>query len=148
MKTINQKVIEKELIQDFYAKCKNYKHNLKMIENNKLKYEEVINDMNGVKAVAIKDVILENAGDPEHTWNHYLLEKKDELLMERIALLYDIISVDKVLNNVCSQEIRDIIKECYIVRNKKHDQIAYEHHMTKPTMYNCMNKEVLKQLKN
>ena len=90
---------------------------------------------------------MENAGDPSHVWDHYLVEKKDELLLERAALLYDTVIVNKVLNNIADGEVVDMITECYIDRNKKHDDIAHNHNRSKPTMYSDMNREVLSQLK-
>ena len=95
----------------------------------------------------MKDVIIENAGDPSHVWDHYLVEKKDELLLERAALLYDTVIVNKVLNNIADGEVVDMITECYIDRDKKHDDIAYNHNRSKPTMYSDMNRAVLSQLK-
>lgn len=117
------------------------------IEANRLKYDEIMNDMYGVSSVVMKDVIMENAGDPSHVWDHYLVEKKDELLLERAALLYDTVIVNKVLNNIADGEVVDMITECYIDRNKKHDDIAYNHNRSKPTMYSDMNRAVLSQLK-
>lgn len=146
MKSKIQKEKDKEICMDFYNKCRNYTRNLNKIETNRLKYQEIINDMYGVKSVAVKDVILENAGDPSHVWDHYLIEKKDELLLERSALLYDVIVVDKVLNNIHDQVIVDMIKECYIYRNKCHDAIAADHNRSKPKMYRDMDAEVIKIL--
>lgn len=148
MKTKIQKLKDKEICKDFYNKCRNYTRNLNKIETNRLKYQEIINDMYGVKAVAIKDIILENAGDPSHVWNHYLVEKKDELLLERSALLYDVIVVDKVLNNINNQVVVDMIKECYIYRNKCHDDIAFDYHRSKTKMYRDMDGEVIRILKS
>ena len=95
----------------------------------------------------MKDVIIENAGDPSHVWDHYLVEKKDELLLERAALLYDTVIVNKVLNNIADGEVVDMITECYIDRNKRHDDIAYDHNRSKGKMYRDMNEEILKILK-
>lgn len=147
MKSKKEKRKDKEICKDFYNKCRNYNRNLAKIESNKLKYDEIVNDMYGVKSVVMKDVIMENAGDPNHVWNHCLSEKKDVLLLERAALLYDTVIVNKVLNNIADGEVVDMITECYIDRNKKHDDIAYNHNRSKPTMYSDMNRAVLSQLK-
>ena len=148
MKSKKEKRKDKEICKDFYNKCQNYHRNLSKIEANRLKYDEIMNDMYGVSSVVMKDVIMENAGDPSHVWDHYLVEKKDELLLERAALLYDTVIVNKVLNNIADGEVVDMITECYIDRNKKHDDIAYNHNRSKPTMYSDMNRAVLIQLKN
>ena len=147
MKSKKEKRKDKEICKDFYNKCQNYHRNLSKIEVNRLKYDEIMNDMYGVSSVVMKDVIMENAGDLSHVWDHYLVEKKDELLLERAALLYDTVIVNKVLNNIADGEVVDMITECYIDRNKKHDDIAYNHNRSKPTMYSDMNRAVLSQLK-
>lgn len=147
MKSKKEKRKDKEICKDFYNKCRNYHRNLSKIEANRLKYDEIMNDMYGVSSVVMKDVIIENAGDPSHVWDHYLVEKKDELLLERAASLYDTAIVNKVLNNITDGEVVDMITECYINRNKKHDAIAYNHNRSKPTMYSDMNRAVLSQLK-
>ncbi|MCR0262154.1 hypothetical protein MKC68_21750 [[Clostridium] innocuum] len=147
MKSKKEKRKDKEICKDFYNKCRNYHRNLSKIEANRLKYDEIMNDMYGVSSVVMKDVIMENAGDPSHVWDHYLVEKKDELLLERAALLYVTVIVNKVLNNIADGEVVDMITECYIDRNKKHDDIAYNHNRSKPTMYSDMNRAVLSQLK-
>ena len=135
-----------ELCKDFYSKCRNYRSNLSKIEYNHLRYQEVINDMYGIKSATMKEVILENSGDPTHTWKHELVDKKDMLLLQRASLLYDTYIVDKVLFDV-SEEIEKMITECYIDRVKKHDDIAHDYKRSKPTMYADMNRAVINELK-
>ena len=147
MKSKKEKRKDKEICKDFYNKCRNYHRNLSKIEANRLKYDEIMNDMYGVSSVVMKDVIMENAGDPSHVWDHYLVEKKDELLLERAVLLYDTVIVNKVLNNIADGEVVDMITECYIDRNKKHDAIAHNHNRSRTKMYRDMDKEILKYLK-
>lgn len=76
MKSKKEKRKDKEICKDFYNKCRNYHRNLSKIEANRLKYEEIMNDMYGVSSVVMKDVIIENAGDPSHVMGSLLGRKE------------------------------------------------------------------------
>ena len=48
MKSKKEKRKDKEICKDFYNKCQNYHRNLSKIEANRLKYDEIMNDMYGI----------------------------------------------------------------------------------------------------
>lgn len=130
----------KHIIRGLYD-CSYY--NRKIIHiNNEL--EAIDNRLLGVSSPCIKEYIIENHKPFTQKDKLELILKEEEKINLREKYANKILKYESLIESL-DDEIKRFVVELYILQ-KKHSEVAYDHHYSRQALYDKINRAIAKSL--
>lgn len=139
-------ITEKDKIEQFKRDLRSYNYYLGMIEECNIQLTAIAVRLQGVSSPSIKDVVLENAGNPYSDNRIGLMIEEGKIIDERNKWLSEVKRIDDLLNKLSSGE-RNVLNEVYVKR-KKMESVAERKYISERKLRYDITEIIKKMLDN
>lgn len=133
-------ITEKDKIEQFKRDLRSYNYYLGMIEECNIQLTAIAVKLQGVSSPSIKDVVLENAGNPYSDNRIGLMMEEGKIIDERNKWLSEVKRLDEMIAKI-DLKYKKLILDLY-VEKKNHDKVAIENYIGRANMYKVVDKEI------
>lgn len=133
-------ITEKDKIEQFKRDLRSYNYYLGMIEECNVQLMAIAVKLQGVSSPRIKDVVLENAGNPYSDNKVGLMMEEGKIIDERNKWLSEVKRLDEMIAKI-DLKYKKLILDLY-VEKKNHDKVAIENYIGRANMYKVVDKEI------
>lgn len=133
-------ITEKDKIEQFKRDLRSYNYYLGMIEECNVQLMAIAVKLQGVSSPSIKDVVLENAGNPYSDNRIGLMMEEGKIIDERNKWLSEVKRLDEMIAKI-DLKYKKLILDLY-VEKKNHDKVAIENYIGRANMYKVVDKEI------
>lgn len=139
-------ITEKDKIEQFKRDLRSYNYYLGMIEECNIQLTAITVRLQGVSSPSIKDVVLENAGNPYSDNKVGLMMEEGKIIDERNKWLSEVKRLDEMIAKIDDKN-KKLIVDLY-VEKKNHDKVAIENYIGRANMYKVVDKEIKSIMEN
>lgn len=136
------RLTDKDIVEAFISKCKQYKGNQKQARILQAKLEEINTRRYGVGAVSQKEVIIEN--HPLRSFDFDAMDEADRVKLELLSVQALIYQVDRTLEKI-EKDTAEMIREAYINGDRLQD-VTLRHYVSIHKFYDSTFKEIVRVL--
>lgn len=138
-------ITEKDRIEQFKRDLRSYNYYLGMIEECNLQLTGIAVKLQGVSSPSMKDVVLENAGNPYSDNRIGLMMEEGKIIDERNKWLSEIKRIDEMIAKI-DDEYRQMIIELFVDK-KNHEKIANKNFLSRQYMNKLIDNKILEIMK-